>query len=144
MQVLQVPSWLFLVLIFLHEVQLKSFHTSVEYPIKTMNKSEPRIFFKQMMEASGLFPLEINVPDTISAMMGGIGSMYESVSSYFGGGSEASGDGQSQQDVVHDEVDLHSQPIKAKHRKKKVKKLKKKTENDDDENLFDYFGFLMF
>lgn len=106
-----------------------------------MDKSEPRIFFKQMMEASGLFPLEINVPDTISAMMGGIGSMYESVSSYFGGGSDGSGGGQSQQDVVHDEVDLHSQPIKAKHRKKKVKKLKKKT---DDENLFDYFGFLMF
>jgi hypothetical protein len=50
---------------------------------------EPRLFFRQMVEASGLFPLELNVPDTVSAMMGGMSWMYQTAMSYFsGGGSE--------------------------------------------------------
>lgn len=152
---MQVLNLLVLLLIF-HEVQLKSVQAFdgnrvkafAKHEIKHVEKPEPRIFFKQIMDASGLFPIEINVPDTISAMMGGLGSMYDSVSSFFGGGSGAATEGgQTQQDVVYDQVDLHSQPVKAKrHRKKKVKKLKKKTEedDDDDETLFDYFGFLIF
>jgi hypothetical protein len=50
-------------------------------------KVEPRIFFKQMMEATGIFPLEINVPDMMSSMMSGMSSMYQAVSSYFSGSS---------------------------------------------------------
>lgn len=107
------------------------------------NQNEPRLFFKQIIEASGLVPLEINVPDTLGAMMSGMNYMYQAASNYFSGGSEGEG---GEQQVVYDEVDVNTRPINGKHRRKKVKKLKKKTPatDDDDENVFDLFNFLMF
>lgn len=113
---------------------------------------EPRIFFGQVVQATGLFPLEINVPDTISAMMSGMNYMYQSMSSYFSSsGSEGGEQSQNQAQVVYDEVDVNSRPINGKHRKKKVKKLKKKTsavvddeEDKDSLSMFDLFGLLMF
>lgn len=107
----------------LASVQTKSF-SSVH--------GEPRIFFSQMIEASGLFPLEINVPDTLSSMMSGLSSAYSTMSMYFGnGGSEGEG-GQSQPEVNSVTRD----------RKKKVKRKKKKkiTENDYD---YDFLQYLM-
>lgn len=113
----------------------------------TPENNEPRLFFKQIAEASGLFPLEINVPDTLSAMMSGMNYMYQTASSYFSGGSEEGDQGQMEQ-VAYDEVDVNSRPINGKHRKKKVKKLKKKTSandvDDDDDNMFDLLSFLIF
>lgn len=107
----------------------------------TENQNEARLFFKQIIEASGLVPLEINVPDTLSAMMSGMNYMYQAASSYFNGGGEGGGD--QQQQVIYDEVDVNSRPINGKHRKKKVKKS---AASDDSEklNLFDIFYFLMF
>lgn len=111
------------------------------------SENEPRIFFRQMLEASGIFPIEVNVPDTISSMMSGMMYMYQTMSSYFAG-SEGGGGGEQAQPSqdVYDEVDLNSRP---NQRRKKVKKLKKKTsskhdDDDDEENLLDLFGFLMF
>lgn len=131
----------FLIFIGTHANSIKSFkHNEIEQG----HRNEPRIFFKQVVEASGLFPIEINVPDTISAMMSGMSSMYQAVSSYFGGGSEGDSEGGEQQ-VSYDEVDLNSRPISGKHRKKKVKRVKKKPDvNDDNDNLFDLFDFTMF
>lgn len=123
---------------------------SVSSFARNRSENEPRIFFRQMLEASGIFPIEVNVPDTISSMMSGMMYMYQTMSSYFGGseGGEGGEQGQPSQDV-YDEVDLNSRPIGEKQRRKKVKKLKKKTSSkhdDDDEegNLLDLFGFLMF
>lgn len=109
--------------------------------------NKPRLFFRQMIEASGLLPIEINVPDTLSSMWSGMNYMYQATSSYFGGGSEGEG-ASDQSQVVYDHVDENLKPINGKHRKKKVKKLKKKTNtaDDDDEelNVFDIFNFLIF
>lgn len=123
---------------------------SVSSFARNRSENEPRIFFRQMLEASGIFPIEVNVPDTISSMMSGMMYMYQTMSSYFGGSEGGGGgeQGQPSQDV-YDEVDLNSRPISEKQRRKKVKKLKKKTSSkhdDDDEegNLLDLFGFLMF
>lgn len=114
--------------------------------VTSKNQNEPRLFFKQIVEASGLFPIEINVPDTLSAMMSGMSSMYEAASTYFSGTGSEEGDQSQMQQVVYDEVDVNSRPIRGKRRKKKVKKLKKKTSatDDDNENVLDYFEFLMF
>lgn len=101
-----------------------------------------------MIEASGLLPIEINVPDTLSSIWSGMNYMYQATSSYFGGGSEGDGEGASDQSqVVYDHVDENLKPINGKHRRKKVKKLKKKTDDDDDDdelNVFDLFNFLIF
>lgn len=104
-------------------------------------KSEPRIFFKQMVEASGLFPIEINVPDTIGSMWSGMSSMYQAASSYFNGGSESEGQ---QQQVSYDAVVSMDTPAKSKQRKKKVKKLQKKKDRRSEMNMLDIFNFLMF
>ena len=111
--------------------------------------NKPRLFFRQMIEASGLLPIEINVPDTLSSIWSGMNYMYQATSSYFGGGNEGEGEGAGDQSqVVYDHVDENLKPINGKHRRKKVKKLKKKTntaDDDDDElNVFDLFNFLMF
>lgn len=63
---------------------IKSFKSSEI--VETQN--EPRIFFKQIMDASGLFPIEINVPDTISSMINSMNSMSQAISSYFAGGNQ--------------------------------------------------------
>lgn len=102
--------------------------------------SEPRIFFKQIIEGSGLFPVEINVPDTIGAMMNGISSMYQAAANYFGGsGNEGGSEGgeASQSQLSFNEL---SRPINGKLRRKKVKRAKKKTgaeSDDEDDNIFD-------
>jgi hypothetical protein len=114
--------------------------------INSENVIKPRLFFKQIVEASGILPLEINVPDTFSAIMSGMNYMYQTASSYFSGGNEG-GDQSQMQEVAFDEVDENKRPINGKHRKKKVKKLKKKTsasDDDDDMNVFDLLSFLMF
>lgn len=107
-------------------------------------ESEPRIFFRQVVEATGIFPVEVNVPDTIASMMSGMTYMYQTMSSYFAGGSEGGEQSQPSQDVVYDQVDFNTRPISGKHRKKKVKKLKAESEDDEVENLLDLFNFLMF
>ena len=110
-----------------------------------VGQNEPRIFFRQMIEASGLFPIEINVPDTISSMASGMSWMYETVSSYFNSGSQVEeGDQTQQQQVSYDEVNQNRKPINGRHRKKKVKKVKKKIDIDDDESIFDFINFLIF
>lgn len=109
---------------------------------------EPRLFFRQMAEASGLFPLELNVPDMISYMASGMSSMFSTMSSYFGSGSEEGGGDEGGAAASYDQVDDNS--VQAKHRNKKLnKKLKKKKTSaedydgdDDDVVFFDWFEFL--
>lgn len=115
-------------------------HKQIDY----VEQSKPRIFFRQIIEASGLFPVEINVPDTISSMVNSISWMYENVSSYFNSQAEG-GDQNQQQQVSYDAVEpiTTSQPINRRHRKKKVKNVKKKRVSDDDEKIFDFISFLM-
>lgn len=129
-------------------INAKSATSSTVNQIERREPSEPRIFFKQMIDASGVFPIELNVPDMMSAMMSGMSSMYQSVSSYFGGGggSEGGSEGdQSQQEVSYDPVNFETKPISGRHRRKKVKKTKRKTGTDeDDESMFDLLDFLMF
>lgn len=121
--------------------------SKVEVQSKVINEklgSEPRIFFKQMVEASGLFPIEINVPDTIGSMWNGMSSMYQAASSYFQGGSESEGnEGQGQQQQVSND-EVVSKNAKSKHRKKKVKKVQKKKISRSEMNMLDIFNFLMF
>lgn len=103
---------------------------------------EPRIFFRQILDASGLFPIEINVPDTISTMMSGLSTMYDSVSSYFGSGSESGGQPEMQV-IIHDEnnvVSKMTQATKAKRKVKRSRKNKKKwKQNDNDYDYISYF-----
>lgn len=92
---------------------------------------EPRIFFRQMIEASGLFPLEINVPDTLSSMMSGLSTAYDTMSMYFGSGGSQGEGGQSQPEVN----------AVTRDRKKKSKKKKRKiVESDYD---YDFLQYLM-
>lgn len=82
-------------------------------------ENEPRLFFRQLIDASGLFPLEINVPDTISTMMSGISSAYDAMSMYFGNGGIGGDSGTSSQS--QSEVNA----IKSNGRRKKVKRKTK-------------------
>jgi hypothetical protein len=80
-----------------------------------------------MIEASGLFPLEINVPDTLSTMMSGLTTAYDTMSMYFGSGGQGE-EGQSQPEATK------------MNKKKKVKRKKKKIiENDYDYDFLQYF-----
>lgn len=89
---------------------------------------EPRIFFRQMIEASGLFPLEINVPDTLSTMMSTLSTAYDTMSMFFGNGGGQGEEGQSQPEATKSD------------RKKKVKRKKKRIiENDYDYDFLQYF-----
>lgn len=136
-----------LLLLLVAGINAKSVPSSAVNQIERREPSEPRIFFKQVIDASGVFPIELNVPDMISAMMSGMSSMYQSVSSYFGGGgSEGGSEGdQSQQEVSYDPVNFETKPISGRHRRKKVKKTRRKTGTDeDDESMFDLLDFLMF
>lgn len=110
---------------------------------REFNHNQPRIFFKQMAEASGLFPIEINVPDTISSMMSGMNSMYQAASAYFGSGSEGGVEG-GEQSQMQDEVSHISRPINGKQRRKKVKRVRKKTgtKSDDEANLL-FINFIL-
>lgn len=113
--------------------------------IEKGDKAEPRVFFKQMAEASGLFPIEINVPDTIGSMMSGMSWMYETASSYFnmGGENGVSEDQGQQQQVLYDGI-VTEASTKSKRQKKKVKKLQKKIKLDSELNMFDVLEFFMF
>jgi hypothetical protein len=119
--------------------------------------NEPRIFFGQLADATGFFPIEINVPDTISSMMSGLGSMYESVSGYFGGGQGEESESESTQPeaaaVLHDEVNVNvhsdtanrgSVPLPSKNKKKKkvTRGNAQFVESDDYADLFNYFIML--
>jgi hypothetical protein len=105
------------------------------------SQSEARLFFKQIIEASGLLPIEINVPDTLSTMWGAMNYMYQATSSYFSGSEEGASEASDQ--VVYDDVDESLKPINGKRRQKKVKKLKKKTNDDVELNVFDLLRFLL-
>jgi hypothetical protein len=85
--------------------------------------NQPRLFFRQMIEASGLFPLEINVPDTISTMMSGINSAYDAMSMFFGNGS---GDSSNVGDLSQSQSEVNA--IKTENGKRK--KVKRKTKID--------------
>lgn len=103
------------------------------------NVEEPRIFFRQILDATGFFPIEINVPDTVSSMMSGLSSMYDTVSGYFGSGDsegQSQPEEQTQQQIIHDENSVNS---KMTQRKKKVKKFKKKRKAVKSNNDYDYF-----
>lgn len=104
-------------------------------------EGEPRIFFRQVLDATGFFPIEINVPDTISSMMSGIGAMYDTVSGYFGSGDN---EGQSQpeeqtQQVIHDENNINSKMTQKKKKVKKSKKKKTELSNNDYDYFLSYF-----
>lgn len=105
--------------------------------IENINKDvggEPRLFFGQIvgfMTSMGWLPIEINVPDMVGAMVGGMMSMYEMMSSAFGGGGEeaASGAMDTIQDdqIVYDNVDFSSRPdLNTRKNKNKNKKSKRK------------------
>lgn len=99
---------------------------------------QPRIFFRQVLDATGFFPIEINVPDTISTMMSGLGAMYDTVSSYFGSGSgesEGQTEGEQSQQIIHDENNSNSKMTQMK------KKVRRKSANDYD-YVFNYFLLL--
>jgi len=115
-----------------------------------IEKEEPRIFFRQIVEASGLFPIEVNVPDTISSMSQFMSSMWDTASSYINGGGEQAAPA-APAAPQYDEVDFNSRPIsnygagdKAKRRKKK--KVKRKNQAIDSEeftfaNVLELFSF---
>ncbi|CRK98097.1 CLUMA_CG011465, isoform A [Clunio marinus] len=105
-------------------------------------KDEPRIFFKQIMEASGIFPIEINVPDTISAMISGMNSMYESMSTYFISNGSQQEELEQQVRLKKSKVELGSRPS-SKHRRKKLNKRRHMKEKIFY-NLLDLFNLLMF
>jgi hypothetical protein len=85
--------------------------------------NKPRLFFRQLIDASGLFPLEINVPDTISTMMSGISSAYNAMSMYFGNGDGDSGGSTNVKDSSQSQSEVNA--IKTDGRKKKVKQKNK-------------------
>lgn len=134
---MQVKSLFYLLLSF-YGVWSINIAPNINNRLDPVDRNEPRIFFRQMIEASGLFPIEINVPDMVSSMASGMNWMYESVSTYFNGQSQAEGSDETQsQQVSYDEVVQNSQPSNERHRKKKVRRVKKKTDSNGDENMFD-------
>ena len=96
---------------------------------------EGRIFFNaigDLVQASGFFPIEVNVPDTVSGMMQGIQGMWSSMMNYLGYGEQPGSD--TYFDPV-DEVIKADKKTKRKTKKsrkdKKDKKTKKKPKNDN-------------
>lgn len=125
---------LLFVIIYLASIQLEFVESK-----SIRNVEEPRIFFRQILDATGFFPIEINVPDTVSSMMSGLSSMYDTVSGYFGSGDsegQSQPEEQTQQQIIHDENSVDS---KMTQRKKKVKKFKKKRKAVKSNNDYDYF-----
>ncbi|CAO1413330.1 unnamed protein product [Diamesa serratosioi] len=96
---------------------------------------EPRLFFGQIvgfMTTMGWLPIELNVPDMIGTMVGGMMTMYDMMSSYFGGegGDEAAPaamDTIQDQEIIYDEVNFNSRPDLNTRKKKKNNKSKRKT-----------------
>ena len=125
---------LLLVIICLASIQLDIIESK-----SIRNAEEPRIFFRQILDATGFFPLEINVPDTVSSMMSGLSSMYDTVSGYFGsGGSEGQPEEQTQQ-IIHDENSVNSKMTQKKKKVKKIKKKKTVKSNNDYDYFLSYF-----
>lgn len=102
-----------------------------------ITEDHPRLFFKQVIDASGLFPIEINVPDVLSTMASAMSSFGQSTYSLLSGSSPESVEKPVNQD--QNEV-FNAEPSSAK-RQKKVKKLKTGFE-DDLENLLDWLSFV--
>ena len=137
-------------MLFLCLLCLITFETRAWSVSERLNQpEEPRIFFKEIAEASGIFPIEINVPDTIMSMFSGMSQFYEYMSSFFSG--EGQGGGMDEEDqqsqVSYDEVDFNSKPIitppTVAGAKKKLKKMSQYQE-DEDYSIFDLFRFLLF
>jgi hypothetical protein len=81
-----------------------------------------------MIEASGLFPIELNVPDTVSTMMSGLSVAYDAMSSFFGnGGDNNNNGGEAEAGQTESEVAVNA--ITRNKRKKKVKRSQKKKIN---------------
>jgi hypothetical protein len=102
--------------------------------------SDPRIFFGQLAEASGVFPLEINVPETFVSMMNGVSTMYDTVSSYFGSGGESEVQGQEESATQIEESSKMEMMLMGKKKKKKIDSVKNIEESDYD-YLFDFVLF---
>lgn len=81
---------------------------------------EPRIFFRQLIEASGIFPIELSVPDTISTMMNGLSAAYNAMSSFFGNGGD---NNNAEGEEVQSQSEMNT--ITRDQRRKKVKRKKK-------------------
>jgi hypothetical protein len=127
----------------------------------------PRIFWNalgSMIESVDWLPLEINVPDSISSVAGGIGNVWNGVTSFFSGGGSSSPPSPSTQtdyDSVEQEnqistigateigvtsmeyeiIDPEYNPdskktLKKKHKLKKIKN-KRKIVDEDDISWFD-------
>jgi hypothetical protein len=113
---------------------------SVESEINSVNSvNEPRIFFRQVLDATGFFPIEVNIPDTISAMMSGIGNMYDAMSMYFGSGS-GSENTQGQQEQIIKRIS-QKQKQQQQKRVKKLQKKKKVRKTERDNNYGYYYLF---
>ncbi|KAG5681555.1 hypothetical protein PVAND_010975 [Polypedilum vanderplanki] len=110
------------------------------------SENKPRIFFAQLAESTGFFPIEINVPDTISSMMSGLSSMYEAASSFFGSGNESESQGEeSVQEIIHDEQNINTGNSKVLLSKKKKRKLTRGSKKIMEKNDYDYlFNYLLF
>lgn len=100
-------------------------------------QAQPRLFFKEVIDASGLFPIEINVPDVLSVMSSAMASFSQSTYSLFSGSSAQTVEEPVKQDPNEDFI---AEPSSAK-RQKKVKKIKTGFE-DDLENLLDLLSFV--
>lgn len=129
-KIMQVNVWCILLVTLFVTIEARA-------EIENINKDvvgEPRLFFGQIvgfMTSMGWLPIEINVPDMVGAMVGGMMSMYEMMSSAFGGGDgeeAASGAMDTIQDeqIVYDNVDFNSRPDLNTRKKNKNKKSKRK------------------
>lgn len=125
-------SVLFFIHLSLHEVLSKTVQS--DFISRLVEQSEPRIFFREIIEASGLFPIEINVPDTIAWT-------YETVSSYFNGESEGEGSSDQNSQVINDEVDMNSQAINNSIPQKIIVKSERKRAEFED--IFDLISFII-
>lgn len=61
-------------------------------PAEANNSGQPRIYFDRLPEVPGvmppMFPIEINVPDSIMGMVNAMMVMWSAMQEYFGGGQD--------------------------------------------------------
>lgn len=109
----------------------------LEENLRNAVDNTPKLFFKEIIDASGLFPIEINVPDVLSAMSSAMSSFGQSTYSLLSGSSTESVEKPVKQDPNED---FNAEASSAK-RQKKVKKLKTGFE-DNLENLLELLSFV--
>lgn len=97
---------------------------------------DPRLFFKQIMDASGLFPIEINVPDVLSTITSAMSTFGQSIYSFLSGSNSES----MKEPINRDTNEDYNADKSGGERQKKVKKLK--TGLDDLENLLELLSFV--